>query len=184
MSGQTAPQPFVGFVRAVMLGRQGLHRSTLLELVAAAGTTDVRSYLTTGNVSFTARPSELTGTTARIEAALERVVSRRTEVFVRSVPELLALRELDVFRTAPLRGAHERVVSFLPGPVPVLDLPWWSPARDLVVFAAADRELFSVAVRHADGTSRGPGGLVERVTGLRATTRAWSTVERVLSALS
>ena len=122
--------------------------------------------------------------TAAIENSIARVVDRPTEVFVRSLTELVALRELEAFAAAPLRGAHERVVSFLPGPPPALELPIWSPARDLVVFAAAGRELFSVVARKADGTSRGPGGLIERVIGTRVTSRAWSTVERILAALS
>ncbi len=144
----------------------------------------MQSYITTGNVSFTAAPSELARMTAAIENSIARVVDRPTEVFVRSLTELVALRELEAFAAAPLRGAHERVVSFLPGPPPALELPIWSPARDLVVFAAAGRELFSVAARKADGTSRGPGGLIERVIGTRVTSRAWSTVERILAALS
>ena len=184
VTARRAPQPYVAFVRAVMLGRRGLHRSTLLDLFGVAGATDVPSYITTGNVSFVARPSELARMTAAVEASIARVVDRPTEVFVRSVADLVALRELDVFAAAPLRGPHERVVSFLPGPPVAIELPMWSPARDLGVFAAAGRELFSVAVRQADGTSRGPGGLIEGVTGTRVTSRAWSTVERILTALS
>jgi uncharacterized protein (DUF1697 family) len=176
------PQTYVAFVRAVMHGRRGLHRSVLLDLFADAGATDARSYLTTGNVSFTLHPSAVARLVVEVEAALERVVGRRTEVFVRSVRELVELRNHDHFASVPLTVEHERLVTFLAQSVPPLTLPIWSPSRDLAVFAAGRRELCSAAVKHSDGTSRGPGGLIERITGTRVTSRAWSTVERILDA--
>ena len=45
---------YAGFVRAVMLGRDGLHRPVLLDCFRSAGADRPRSYLTTGNVTFTA----------------------------------------------------------------------------------------------------------------------------------
>jgi uncharacterized protein (DUF1697 family) len=167
-----------------MHGRNGLHRATLLDLFAAAGAQDARSYLTTGNVSFVARPAALRGMVPALEEGLEAVVGRRTEVFVRSVDELTALRALDPFAAPPLAVEHERIVSFLDAAPPALDLPLWSPRRDVVVFDAGPQELFSVAVRFPDGTSRGSGGLIERATGARVTSRAWSTVMRILTALT
>jgi uncharacterized protein (DUF1697 family) len=170
----------VAFVRAVMHGRDGLHRTVLVDCFERAGAADVRTYLTTGNVSFVARPAAVRGIVRRAEAAIGEVVDRRTEVFVRSVDQFLALRALDAFRASPMTVEHERIVSFLDHE-PAVTLPIWSPARDFVVFAAGPRELFSVAVKYPDGTSRGSGGLVERATGTRVTSRAWSTVARILA---
>src|SRR4051794_22199650 len=137
---------YVAFIRAVMHGRNGLHRATLLDLFAAAGALDACSYLTTGNVSFVARPAALRRMVPALEEGLAAVVGRRTEVFVRSVEELTALRALDPFAASPLTVEHERIVSFLDAAPPALGLPLWSPRRDMVVFDAGPRELFSVAV--------------------------------------
>src|SRR6185295_2123196 len=87
LSVSAAPRTYVAFVRAVMHGRNGLHRSTLLDLFAAAGAQDARSYLTTGNVSFAARPAALRRMVPALEHGLEAVVGRRTEVFVRPTEE-------------------------------------------------------------------------------------------------
>jgi len=73
----------------------------------------VQTYLTTGNVSFAARPAAVRGIARKAEAAIGEVVGRRTEVFVRTVDELLALQALDPFRVAPLTVEHERIVAFL-----------------------------------------------------------------------
>jgi uncharacterized protein (DUF1697 family) len=183
VSPRTAPTTYVAFIRAVMLGRDGLHRTTLLELCAAAGAADAASYITTGNVSFRARASSVRRIAALLELGIGEVVGRRTEVFVRSVDELLALRALDPFRAPPITVDHDRIVAFLDHQ-PAVALPLWSPSRDFVVYAAGPRELFSVAVKYPDGTTRGSGGLVERATGTRVTSRAWSTVERILAKLT
>src|SRR5687768_1554076 len=55
---------YVGLVRNVMLGREGLHRYVLLRLVDAAGGRSAASHLTTGNLTFDvapSRPSRSTG---------------------------------------------------------------------------------------------------------------------------
>jgi uncharacterized protein (DUF1697 family) len=177
---RSTPTVHVAFVRAVMHGRAGLHRSVLIDCFEGAGAAEVQTYLTTGNVSFAARPAAVRGIARKAEAAIGEVVGRPTEVFVRTVDELLALQALDPFRVAPLTVEHERIVAFLDHE-PAVTLPIWSPSRDFVVFGTGPRELFSVAVRYPDGTSRGSGGLVERATGTRVTSRAWSTVERILA---
>lgn len=183
-AGASVAPLHVAFIRAVMHGRNGLHRATLLDLFAAAGAVDATSHLTTGNVSFRARPSALPRMVPELEGRLEAVVGRRTEVFVRSVDELVALADLEPFDAPPLTGDRECIVSFFADPVPLVELPIWSPRRDFVVYAAGPRELFSVAVKYPDGTSRGSGGMVERATGRRVTSRAWSTVQRIVGRLT
>jgi uncharacterized protein (DUF1697 family) len=177
------PRTYVAFIRAVMIGRDGLDRRTLVELVTAAGAAGATSHLTTGNVSFVARPSELSGVIGRIEEGIEHVVGRRSELFVRSVEQLEMMHDADPFASAPLVVDHERIVTFFADAPPSFEVPMWSPSHDLVVFAVGRRELFTAAVKR-DGMSRGPGGLIERVTGARVTSRAWSTVERILAKLT
>jgi len=177
---RSAPTVHVAFVRAVMHGRDGLHRTVLVDCFERAGATDVQTHLTTGNVSFVARAASVRRIVRKAEAAIGEVVGRRTEVFVRTVDELLALRAREPFRAPPLTVECERIVAFLDHE-PAVILPIWSPSRDFVVFGTGPRELFSVAMRYPDGTSRGSGGLVERATGTRVTSRAWSTVERILA---
>jgi hypothetical protein len=57
--GRVALQRFVGFVRNVMVGRNGLSAEVLLELVAKAGGHEPRSHLATGNLTFSASPELL-----------------------------------------------------------------------------------------------------------------------------
>ncbi len=176
-------ETFVAFVRAVMVGRDGLHREVLLDAFLAAGATDVVSYITTGNVSFRASVSAVVEIHDAVEARLEDIVGRRTELYIRSHAELDEMRRSDPFLDAPLAGEVGRVVTFMASAPPDdLVLPITSPDGDVVVFASGPRELFTVAAM-VDGQSRGPGGLIERALDQRVTSRAWSTIERILTRL-
>ena len=50
---------FVGFIRHVMIGREGLHRVALLERVASLGGGRPVSFITTGNIAFDLAPAAL-----------------------------------------------------------------------------------------------------------------------------
>ena len=174
------PVRYAGFVRAVMLGRDGLHRDVLLECFTRAGAVAPRSYITTGNVTFTAAPSELDDIQDHVEALLADVVDRQTEVFIRSVAYLEDLLDADPFGTSPVDDAVENEVMFLSTP---LADDWAAPplvstGGHLTIIGATETEVF-VAGREIDGRRKGGGGWIERLTGQRMTARAWRTVERV-----
>jgi uncharacterized protein (DUF1697 family) len=174
---------YVAFVRAIMIGREGLHRAVLLESFKEAGAANAVSHLTTGNVSFDAESSRVGDQITAVKRGVEAVVGRPTEIFVRTLEELIAMRDADPFQSPPLRDDYDCTVAFFADRVPDgVQLPIWSPTRDVVVFAAHERELFTVSARQ-NGLSRGSGGLIERLTGQRVTSRSWSTIQRVLARL-
>lgn len=170
------------FVRNVMIGREGLHRTVLLDVFGDAGADDPRSYISTGNVTFTAQDTEVDVITGRIEAGIAGVIGRREDVFVRSIARLRALERMDPFAAAPFSDAVERTVSFTNVTLDPddLELPIESRRGDLAIFLATPSEVFSAA-RLVDGRTTGAGGLVEKVVGSRVTSRAWSTVLRILA---
>lgn len=173
---------YVAFVRAVMIGREGLHREVLLDIACAAGGERPRSYISTGNLTVDLDDAEVARWTAAAEAGIADVIGRDEEVFVRSIDHLAALARSDPFADPPFADVEERTVSFryAPAPPPV-DLPVWSKRGDVAVFAASatGAELFAVN-RMIGGRTAGAGGLVERTLGERVTTRSWTTVERIL----
>ena len=98
-----------------MIGREGLHRQVLLDLVTAAGGGDPVSYISTGNVTFDLDDDLLPDWIARTEAGLATVLGRPGRIFVRSIPHLAALDDTDPFADAPFGDEiEERTVSFLP----------------------------------------------------------------------
>jgi uncharacterized protein (DUF1697 family) len=168
----------VAFIRAIMIGRQGLHREVLLDLFRDAGARHPVSHLATGNVSFGARAPDLDEIVGHVEAGLEAIAGRPKRLYVRSLAHLVAMVETDPFAAAPARDVTQREVVFLTGRAPALDLPIVTRRADLCVFAASERELFAVS------RVEPPGGVVERLTGEPVTVRAWSTVTRIVRTLA
>ena len=176
---------FVAFVRAVMIGREGLHRQVLLDLVAAAGAHNPVSYISTGNVSFDLPDDvDLDTLVDELEHGITGVVGRRTEVFVRRLDELVDLCDRQPFETTPFPEFQDALVIMFRDRVPDrLQLPIESPRGDWVVFDAGPRDVFAVN-RDVDGRRQSPGGVVERLAGERMTSRAWSTIDRIVSKLA
>ena len=165
-----------------MIGREGLHRSVLVEIFHTAGATDARSYISTGNVSFSAPPRALAAITSRAEDRIADVIGRPEPVFVRSVDYLSKLVASDPFSSSPFPDPVERTVSFTQSPIDPggIDLPVWSHRTDVALFGATAGEVFAVG-RLIDGTGGGGGGLVERTIGQAVTTRSWNTVLRIVA---
>jgi uncharacterized protein (DUF1697 family) len=168
----------VAFIRAIMIGRQGLHREVVLDLFRDAGARDPVSHLATGIVSFGARPRDLDGIVGHVEAGIEAIAGRPKLLYVRPLAHLVAMVDADPFAAAPVHDAPQREVVFMQGRVPPLDLPVMTAKADLCIFAAGDRELFAVS------RVEPPGGVIERLTGEPVTVRAWSTVTRIVRTLT
>lgn len=174
---------FVAFIRAIMIGREGLSRQVVLDAFEAAGAVASRNHLTTGNVSFDARRSDLAGIVEAASATLSGVKGRETPILVRGLAELSAIPFDDIFAEAPPGYDHARLITFLTDDAPDVELPMAGP-RDLsVVFQRRGRELFS-ASRLVDGEHSDPGGLLQRRLGVPITTRTVGTIEKILRAQS
>jgi uncharacterized protein (DUF1697 family) len=175
---------YVAFVRAVMIGREGLHRAVLLAMFERAGAKDATSYLSTGNVSFSVRPEHLDAVVEGVEAELELLLGRPTPVFVRSLDALVALLDGEPFAAAPFDDVHARLVTFFRASVPAeLTLPLVAPNGDWSVFAAGAAEVFSVTRERADRQPQDPGGVIQHLAGEPITTRAVGTLTRIAAKL-
>ncbi len=176
------PPLHVAFVRAVMIGREGLHRPVLLDMFERAGATDATSYMSTGNVSFRADDAE--AVSAAVEADLHELLGRETPLYVRSLDELQALLDNDPFATEPFDEVSARLVTFFGDEVPPsIELPMEAANGDWSVFAAGQRELFSVTRAWPDRQPHDPGGRIQRLAGEPVTTRALGTIERIVAKL-
>ncbi len=168
---------WVGFVRNVMVGREGLHREVLLRIVEDAGGVDVRNHLTTGNVTFTAPRARARTVARRAEAGLAAVLGRHEPVILREITWLRDWIEDDPLE-AYRDGTWELEVGFLP-----LDVAPLHPAQLLdpgrtVVLRIGEREVFTARPR--EGRLRPHVvSLLQGATGAKATSRGWSTLERI-----
>ena len=111
----------------------------------AAGFTEVRTVLGSGNVVFSARASSEEALARKAEAAMKKHLGRVFMTIVRPVDYLKALLEKDPYASFRLPANAKRVVTFLPKPSRAkLDLPLEIDGARIL--EATAREVFSAYV--------------------------------------
>lgn len=153
--------------------------SDLREAFQAAGFTDVRTVLASGNVVFRTPKASEESLRAKAEAALEKHLGRTFPTMIRSIDDLQRLLAYDPYKKFKLSPDAKRVVTFLrQAPGGTLKLPIErSGAR---ILAVKGLEAFTAYVASSDGPVFMT--LIERTLGKDVTTRTWDTVSRIARA--
>jgi uncharacterized protein (DUF1697 family) len=148
----------------------------------AAGFTDVKTVLASGNVVFDAARAASAATLQRkCEAAMAQNLERSFATIVRPQKELLALLESDPFARFKLPATAKRIVTFLrekPRPDALPKLP--IALEEARILAVQGQEILTAYVPQ-------PGNpvfmnLIEKTFGKDLTTRTWDTVRRCAAA--
>ena len=166
---------YVGLIRNVMIGREGLSRAVLLSRLNAAGARNGLSHLATGNLSFDAPPARLDEVVRRLETGIEGVIGRREPVVVRTAAWFREFIAAEPFRDFP-PDQWQLTVAFLPPDAAAIDAAELGSVEGLQVVAVRQHELMTVG-RHGPGP--GPTSLLPPALRGRATMRSWSTVKRL-----
>ena len=142
----------------------------------AAGFTDVKTILSSGNVVFSSPAASDTALERKAEAAMSTHLGRAFLTIVRPVEALRWMLASDPYASFPLNPGSKRVVTFLRG------RPKAGPALPIELHGARillrkGGEVFSAYVP----SPRGPVfmALIEKTFGKDATTRTWETVMKV-----
>lgn len=149
---------FVGLLRAINVGGAGkLVMSELNAICQAAGFTDVRTYIASGNVVFDSGLSE-----ARVKDRLERALTahagKPVSVLVRNVAEMQAILADNPFKEA---APNRVIVLFLDRP-PAGDALSAASGRDDEELALGRREIY---VHYPKGMGRSKLNLAAGKTG-------------------
>ena len=142
----------------------------------AAGFSEVKTVLSSGNVVFSAPAAPTAQIERAAEAAMARRLGRSFLTIVRPVDALRKLLASDPYRDFRLRPGTKRVVTFVRGRTKgALSLP--IELHGSRILRAQGREVFSAYVP----SPRGPVfmGLIEKTLGKEVTTRTWETVAKV-----
>jgi len=141
----------------------------------AAGFSDVRTLLSSGNVVFDARSSSLAALERRAEKAMQSELGRSFSTIVRSAGYLQDLLESDPFAEFSLPPTAKRVVTFLRSPAePKLELPIVREGASILKLTGSE-----VLAAYVPGP-KGPVfmSLLERTFGKNITTRTLDTVRK------
>jgi uncharacterized protein (DUF1697 family) len=168
---------YAAFLRGVM--PTNVKMPALRAAFEAAGFTDVRTVIGSGNLVFSAPAAPPERLARKAEAAMEAELGKVFPAVVRPIDALQALLATDPFAGARVAPDAKRVVTFLrekPRATPALPVEQ-DGARVLHVAGA---EVFTAYVP----SPRGPVfmTLIEKAFGKDVTTRTWDTVKKVVAA--
>jgi uncharacterized protein (DUF1697 family) len=170
---------YIAFLRGV--SPMNAKMPELKRCFEAAGFTDVKTILSSGNVAFTAAAKSETALARAAEAAMAKRLGESFRTIVRSTRHLGDLLEADPFAVHRLPAKAKRIVTFLDKPAKVkLSLPFEADGARIV--AMKGREVFTAYVPSPRGALF--MRLIEKTFGKSVTTRTWDTVKKCATAAS
>ena len=142
----------------------------------AAGFTDVKTVLGSGNVVFDARSTSEEAIQLKAEAAMQERLGRTFPTIVRPIEQLRVLLATDPYKPFKVGPKAKRIVTFLrERPKTKLKLPVEMDGARILVMK--DREIFSAYLPNPKGPVFMT--LIEKTFGKDVTTRTWETVTKV-----
>jgi uncharacterized protein (DUF1697 family) len=151
----------------------------LKDAFEAAGFTDVKTILSSGNVAFSARSTSEAALQRTAEAAMLERLGAAFLTIVRPVDGLRNMLASDPYRAFRLSPTAKRIVTFLRDP-PAAKLTLPIERDGARILSLKGREVFSAYVRNAKGPVFMT--LIEKTFGKQLTTRTWDTVGKVVRA--
>ena len=151
----------------------------LKKALEAAGFTDVKTVIASGNAVFSTRKAPEKAIAKKAEAAMMKVMGRSFTTFVRSIDDLQALLDRDYFATEKLPPNAKRNVTF------ILEPPATKPKLPVEMkggrICALERD---VAYLYYIPGVADPSFMtaIEKTFGKNVTTRTWDTVGRIVKA--
>jgi len=170
-------------LRAVnVAGHAVMPVATMRMVFEKAGFQHVRSYIQSGNILLESARSEAKGLRAAAAEGLRRLVGRDVEVIYRDARALERILELVPSDLAADRMVKLYVAFLARRPAKALALPLVSSKEGLEVVERVGDDLLIVS-RAVKGSYGFPNPLVERQTGVPATSRNVNTVRKVVELL-
>jgi uncharacterized protein (DUF1697 family) len=168
---------YVAFLRGV--SPMNAKMPALKRSFEAAGFTEVKTVLSSGNVVFSARTAAASALERKAQAAMTKELGRAFYTIVRPASALQQLLEADPYADFRLPADAKRVVTFLrEAHEATLSLPLEIDGARIL--AMKGREIFTAYVPHP----RGPVfmALIEKTFGTDVTTRTWQTIQKCVAA--
>jgi uncharacterized protein (DUF1697 family) len=165
---------YAAFLRGVM--PMNCKMPALKAAFEAAGFTDVKTVLGSGNVVFDARSTSEQALEQKAEAAMHESLGRAFFTIVRPVDQLRALLATDPYKPFKVGPQAKRIVTFLRGrPKAKIKLPVELDGARILTMK--DGAIFSAYLPNPKGPVFMT--LIDKTFGKEQTTRTWDTIAKV-----
>lgn len=175
------PTLYIAFLRAINVGGHTVKMDRLRELFTEIGFANVRTFIQSGNVFFESPESDPQKLVQKIEAHLSKALGYEVPTIIRTVKQLEQAIALDPFKKIEVTPDIRLCIMFTRGPMTGLELPYVSQKKDLEILRATEGEAF-VIIRIIDGRVPNGSAVLEKLYGVKATTRFYETTKRLLVA--
>lgn len=170
---------YFAFLRAINVGGRVVPMAELLRIFGKAGVSEVKSYLASGNLSFTTRSTSAAALEKKLEQAMERALGYEVDTFLRTEAELVAAHTWPAYTAKEMGSAHTIAIGFMRSPLDTAGL-----ARIAALgngedeFRSHGRELYQRNTVGL-GQSKITGRMLERALGQPVTMRNIKTVAKL-----
>ena len=170
---------FVAFIRGINVGGRIVKKETLKEAFESLGYQNVVTYKQSGNVIFETESADTQEVKLKTEEQLRSTLGYEVAVFVRTIPQLKRLIDLNLFKNQEKEG-NSFLVTFLTNPPAnfPLQLPQTIPKSTAQVISANAAEVFSVT--HGGGEGALPNPFLESKLKVKATTRNLNIIREIV----
>ena len=170
---------FVVFLRAINVGGHTVTKAKLQEAFICLGYRNVSTYKQSGNVILETDEDQKV-IKMKVEGKLREVLGYDVAAFVRTIPQLKTVVDLETFRGCEEEG-ESFLVTFLSDP-PLefpLKVPLTIPKSTAQIISFRGSEVFSVT--HGGGEGGLPNPFLESKLKLKATTRNMNIIAEIVA---
>jgi uncharacterized protein (DUF1697 family) len=170
---------FVVFLRGINVGGHIVVKERLKEVFTSLGLQNVSTYKQSGNVIFETdivNPQEIK---SKIVDKLRGLLGYEVAAFMRTIPQLKGIIDLDPFKNKDKEGTSFLVTFLAIEPATFsLQLPMTIPKSTAQVISAKGTEVFSVT--HGGGEGALPNPYLESKLKIKATTRNMNIIREIV----
>jgi uncharacterized protein (DUF1697 family) len=171
---------YVAFLRAINVGGRAIVKmADLQRAFTAAGCTNVRTLIASGNVLFDAEAADR-GVRARIERQVARLLEAEPIIVYRTIRELQRLVAAAPFGALAGDRRLKLYVIFVRRKTRARpSFPMHQPGEFLEAIGMHNGDVLVVSGRKPNGVYGFPNNWIEKELGVTATARNWSTVTKI-----
>jgi uncharacterized protein (DUF1697 family) len=172
---------YIAFLRGINVSGQKLIKmEALRQAFTNYGFEDVKTYIQSGNILFTAQDQPANQLIMSIENLIEKTFGFRTDVILRKLSEIEFIVNSSVFSTIRSDNGGKYYITFLKHAyAEPLTIPLFSKNRDVEIIHHSNMDFYSISTAYK-GTYGFPNSFIEKFTGIPATTRNPNTLEKIL----
>lgn len=169
---------YVAFLRGINVGNhQRIKMEDLKKVLEKLKFKNMTTYIQSGNVIFESEEADEIQLGKKIEELLKKELDFNVATAVRTMEHVRELLKKNPFGDRVRDKQHLHWVIFLTDkPTGKLELPLWSPKKDVEVFAQEGHDVFEVIHMPPDGRVNNFPAL-EKTLGVPGTARAWQMLE-------